>query len=231
MKKLTLLTCVLGLMTFACGTVGEIGLSDAEQIEFEMAYADAVAVVNGLKGNGAPSGSHYNLNIIGVAKDKTAEMTGNSGRRIFVALSGQSKILLAEGDFQVLDANGTDGSAKFQLPDPDPENDGVTSYSVFSRALGSPGGSSTMTTCATDPSTGDEYCSIYSSVSIRTKGKSKFTNVSRELLYAYVDLDGDGSVERYQLFNDALVDYYWDYTNNGLRLLQLRFYPVPTDVN
>ncbi|MEE8409465.1 MAG: hypothetical protein V3T05_07665, partial [Myxococcota bacterium] len=138
-------------------------MSDAEQIEFELAYADAMAVIDGLKGgkgsatgNGSPSGSHYNLNIIGVAKDKTADMTGNSGRRIFVALSGKSKILLAEGEFKVLDANGTDGSAKFQLPDPDPENDGITTYSVFSRALGKPGGSSTMTTCATDPLTGDE---------------------------------------------------------------------------
>src|SRR2546422_3994253 len=28
-------------------------------------------------GNGAPSGSHYNLNIIGVPKDKTAPMTNN----------------------------------------------------------------------------------------------------------------------------------------------------------
>src|SRR2546428_167494 len=39
-------------------------------------------------GNGAPSGSHYNLNIIGVPKDKTAAMTNNDGHRIFVQLVG-----------------------------------------------------------------------------------------------------------------------------------------------
>src|SRR5256885_6126432 len=39
-------------------------------------------------GNGAPSGSHYNLNIIGVPKNKTADMTGNDGHRIFVSLTG-----------------------------------------------------------------------------------------------------------------------------------------------
>jgi hypothetical protein len=66
---------------------------------------------------------------------------------------------------------------------------------------------------------------------VRTKGKQSFTNSSRELLYGYVDLDGDGSVERFPLFDSALEDYYWDYDNAGLRLLQLRFYPVPTDVN
>src|SRR2546425_8416107 len=42
------------------------------------------------KGNGAPSGSHYNLNIIGVPKDKTADMNNNDGHRIFVELNGGS---------------------------------------------------------------------------------------------------------------------------------------------
>src|SRR5213595_2121626 len=39
-------------------------------------------------GNGAPSGAHYNLNIIGVSKDKTATMTVGDGHRIFVQLNG-----------------------------------------------------------------------------------------------------------------------------------------------
>jgi hypothetical protein len=236
-KLVRLFVMGLGATFILSGCIGEIGTLDQD---FFDAYDDAQAVVAALKkddgtvketGNGAPAGSHYNLNLLGVKKDKTADMSGNNGHRIFVALWGKTKIMLAEGPFGVLDANGTDGTAQFQLPAPDPENDGVTTYSVFTRALGKPGGSSTMTTCATDPATGDEYCSIYSSVSVRTKGKSTFTNVSRELLYAYVDLDGDGSVERYPLFDDALEDYFWDYDNQGLKLLQMRFYPVPTDVN
>lgn len=182
-------------------------------------------------GNGAPSGSHYNLNIIGVPKSKSADMTGSSGHRIFVPLEGKSQILLGPGDFQVLDANGTDGSAKFQLPNPDPENDGYTVYSVFARALGKPGGRSTTTTCATDPVSGEVYCSTESMVMVRNKGKSSFSNVSRELLYMYVDLDGDGTVERIPLFDDRLQDYFWSYDNNGLKLLQLRFYPISTNVN
>ena len=180
-------------------------------------------------GNGAPSGAHYNLNIIGVPKGKSADMT--SGQRIFVPQSGTSKILLYEGqDFQVLDANGTDGTAAFQLPNPDPDNDGVTEYSVWARALGKPGGSSTTTTCAYDE-TGQLWCSVYSMVLVRDKGKSWFDNVSKELLYVYVDLDGNGTVERYPLFDNALQDYFWNYDNNGLKLAQLRFYEIPTDVN
>ena len=96
-------------------------------------------------GNGAPSGPHYNLNIIGVPHDKNPNIGCGSGHRIFVDLgkkdnAANTKILLRDGDFAVLDCDGTDGEAKFQLPNPDPENDGVTEYSVYARALGKPGG-------------------------------------------------------------------------------------------
>ena len=179
-------------------------------------------------GNGAPKGAHYNLNIIGVPKGKT--MSGGSGNVIFVPETGSTKILLSEGPFDVLDKNGTDGSAAFQLPNPDPENDGTTTYSVWARALGKPGGSSKTTTCATDVATGEVYCSIYSMVLVREKGKSSFTNVSRELLYIYADTNADGTLERYNLFNTALTDYFWQYDNSGLKLAQLRFYEIPTTV-
>ncbi|MHB8876003.1 MAG: hypothetical protein ACYC8T_20125 [Myxococcaceae bacterium] len=175
------------------------------------------------------SGSHFNLNLIGVPRGKSADMTGSSGRRIFVNLTGKTTINLSEGPFAVLDANGTDGAAAFQLPNPDPDNSGTTQYSVFARALGKPGGSSTTTTCFTD-STGETYCSVYSMVLVRTKGKQSFTNVSQELLYVYADTDGDGRLERYPLFSDSLSDYFWNYDNSGLKLAQLRFYEVQTTV-
>ena len=66
---------------------------------------------------------------------------------------------------------------------------------------------------------------------VREKGKTSFSNVSRELLYIYVDMDGDGVVERYPLFSDALQDYYWSYDNQGLKVVQLRFYEISTNVN
>ena len=184
-------------------------------------------------GNGAPSGAHYNLNIIGVPKDKSADMDGNNGHRIFVNLDKKSKILLCEGEeFSVLDANGTKGSAEFQLPNPDPDNDGVTVYSVMVRVLGKPGGLAKMTTCASDEM-GDEYCSMYTLTMTRTKGKGaqKFTDVSKELLYVFADLDGDGILERYPLFGEGLEGYFWDYDNNGLKLAQFRFYEMSSDVN
>jgi hypothetical protein len=209
------------ILANACGS----GIDDNGQTESEDIPPPYVAP---LGGNGVPSGPHYNLNIIGVPKGKT--MSSGSGNVIFVPETGSTKILLSEGPFDVLDKNGTDGSAAFQLPNPDPENTGTTTYSVFARALGKPGGSSKTTTCATDPTTGEVFCSIYSMVLVREKGKSTFTNVSKELLYIYGDLNGDGALERFNLFNSALTDYFWQYDNSGLKLAQLRFYQVPTTV-
>jgi len=160
-------------------------------------------------------------------------MTGSSGHTIFVWESGNSKINLTEGStYKVLDRNGTDGNgATFQLPNPDPDGDGITIYSVFARALGKPGGQSTTTLCLEDKVTLDIYCSTESLVSVRSGGKSTFTNVSKTLLTAYVDLDDDGSLERVGLFSNDAYSYFWDYVNNGLKLLQLRFYEIPTNVN
>jgi hypothetical protein len=72
-------------------------------------------------GNGVPSGAHYNLNIICVPQDKTADMTDTQGHTIFVPCEGSTKIYLTEGDdFVVLDRNGTDDNgARFQLPPTD----------------------------------------------------------------------------------------------------------------
>lgn len=210
-----------------------VALAAMTVLACETATEPLVDAISFGKGNGAPSGSHYNLNIIGVPKDKTADMTGDNGHRIFVSLEGKTKISLQKGEtFEVLDANGTDpNGAAFQLPAPDPDNDGVTVYSVYVRALGQPGGSATPTTCASDPEEIDpvtsepvEYCSTENMLYMRDKGKSTFQNADRYLLYVYADLDGDGVSERYPLFDDALEDYYWSYDNNGLKLFQMRFY-------
>jgi hypothetical protein len=181
-------------------------------------------------GSGAPSGSHFNLNLIGVDNPKSATKAG--GSVIFVPLTGSCQIGLAQGDFSVIDGNCTDGTANFQLPNPDPDGDGVTSYSVFVRALGKPGGTSTQTTCATDPTTGEVVCSIQSSVQTRTKGKQTFTNVSKELLFVSVIDATTGKLVRIPLFDDRLENFFWQYDNNGLKLLQKRFYDgVATNVN
>jgi len=212
-----------------------------------------VAMFSGIalagQGNDLPSGPHYNLNLIGMEKDKNPNMGCGGGHRIFVQLSkterATTRIMLTEGPYDVLDCDGTDGTASFQLPDPDPENDGTTVYSVFIRLRGKPGGDIIMDTCATDPNTGEEVCSTENVVEVRETGpgKNKFRNVSKELLYIYAWIvTGPGpdgiygtaddvyTYMRVPLFSTLLQDYLWQYDNNGVRIAQLRFYEVPTTV-
>jgi hypothetical protein len=214
-----------------------------------------LSAVNAATGNGAPSGAHYTLNIIGVPKDKSPSFTGGNGHRIFVDLGkngepANTRINLTEGAFAVTDANGTDGTAGFQLPNPDPDLDGTTSYSVYVRALGKPGGKATMQSCYED-ATGT-WCAAnfiggVEPISIqRTKGGvAKFVNVSKDLLFVDFcvawDAGLDGvlgtdddvctDVDQISLFSIADLMYYWSYDNEGLKVAQLRFYEVPTEVS
>src|SRR2546428_1967920 len=198
MKRLrrTIVVCVALIALAACNQRTPLG-PNASVSETTRALARPLSVQTG---NGAPSGAHYNLNIIGVPRSKTADMTGDNGHRIFVPIGGNTKIMLTEGpDFEVLDANGTDGEASFQLPNPDPDGDGITVYSVFARALGTPGGHSVTTTCATDPVDGSEVCSVATLTLSRGHGRSTFDNVSKELLFIYADVNGDGVLDRVAL--------------------------------
>lgn len=174
-------------------------------------------------GNGAPNGAHHTLNVIGVAKGKTGDFSG--GSRLFVPLEGNCRIDLSPGPFAVLDGNCTDNTAAaFQLPNPDPDGDGETAYTVWARPLGKPGGTAKATTCATDPTTGEEVCSIESNTFVRNKGKSSFGDVSKGFLSVTVYLDGSTTPTTLSIFDERLQDYFWSYDNNGLKNLQLRFY-------
>jgi len=202
-----------------------------------LAAATALPGVAGAQnGNGAPSGTHYSLNIIGVSHEKNVQPDWVSGHVIFVALGTKNgaavstKILLSQsgdGSFDVLDKNGTDGEASFSLPAPG-------GYTVWARALGTPGGQAKMTTCATDIILADAgvICSTQNEVFVRGTGKSSFRNVTSNLTTISLDpvldaaaVDACGG-ETVNLFDGCLEGYFWQYDNNGLKLLQLRFYPA-----
>jgi hypothetical protein len=222
MKKALWLVALAVPVMFSCQkTVGD------RQSAVQMSESGSSNARVSTTGNGAPSGQHYNLNIIGVPKDKSPDFTGGNGHRIFVDLQGKTKILLTKGPFDVIDANGTDGTAAFQLPEPDATDDGYTDYSVYIRALGKPGGNASMYSCFWDQQTATEYCSTGSYVvNLEAHGNNnKFQNVSNQLLYVWADIDGDGDIDRTELFSDELDTYYWYYDNKGLKLAQMRFYP------
>ena len=63
-----------------------------------------------MAGNGAPSGAHKNLNIIGAPKQKNANFDGGNGSRIFVKRTGQTVFYVYGGDaYEIKDHDGTDG--------------------------------------------------------------------------------------------------------------------------
>ena len=211
-------------------------------------------------GNGAPSGAHYNLNIIGVENPKNSTMTGSDRHTIFVALGDSKKgttvetdIWLTNGPFDVCDGNGFDkaydcsgaqigrglNGAVFQLPCntaiPTDYTCGAgtltASYSVWGRALGQPGGSATITTCAYDD-TGALICSTENTLNVfsRGSGKQVFQDVTSALTTLQdVCFDQAGTIVcgDVSVFSDALQDYFWQYQNTGLRLAQIRFYLNP----
>jgi hypothetical protein len=303
-KKLLILTLFAGLAACADQPTGP---NEAPQLSL---------------GNGFPKGGHdYKLNIIGVPRDKTAEMDDNNGHRIFVQLYGgqkvcvtdedwaaywgilhpgddvpdnpylcteeeyadalhggrgkqtggwdaldkTNKILLTpntEGIFQVLDANATDqDGAEFTMPD-----DVSTSYRVYARALGTPGGKAAMTLCANEteetvdgdyPDDVETWCSINQAVLTREKGPPKAEDVTDVLFTMTIlfdladadaltgkdynlsicladagllDLGGDAlQVIDVPVFHSCFEDYFWNYDNNGLKLLELRFYEVVSE--
>jgi len=183
----------------------------------------AASAGNGGSGNGAPSGTHYNLNLIGFAQGQTYPNNGSGGNVIHVPLWGPCQIDLTEGPFSVLNNNCTNGNALFQLPNPDPLNTGTSSYSVFAAARGKPLGSATANTCFTDTSTTTQYCSSIILTLSRKFGQNSYDNVTKYLLYAYACVNG--SIKRVPLFSAQTSQWYWQYDNSGLRNASLRFYP------
>ena len=155
------------------------------------------------------------------------------------------------GDFGVIDANATDGDgALFGLPDPcagDLSTDGCSpTYGIWARAL-TGGGSVTLTTCADETGSGfdgedDVWCGS-NGITLSRQTARKAIEVTGSLLYltisvndatdpdlaACIDPDGDatdGLPDQYNvyLFDRCFENYFWNYDNNGLKNLELRFY-------
>lgn len=187
--------------------------------------ASLTGVVLAGTGNGAPSGPHYNLNIIGVTNPKDAMGDKVGGHVIFVELnsshSGRVRtatdiLLFPDNDppyeFYVMDGNGTDdGEASFQMP-----FDVADTYTVWVRGLGKPGGNANVQLCAWDPVEEEYVCSTGYTIT-RPKGQRSFVNVTNELL----------KIDGVSVFDPVYEGYFWSYANNGLKLAQLRFYPNP----
>ena len=193
------------------------------------------AVSSGKGSSFQVNGPHYNLNIIGA---KTVGDIGNSmGHTLFVQLNGKTKIIMtqaADGQFVVTDRNGLDGSASFNIA--------PGKYNIYARGLGKPGGSTKIDAYGefTDALDGTQLVLLgYVNIE-RTKGTPKNVNINN-LFYVDVTLCLEVNLETgacykegvytdYWVFDiEELLNYWWEYDNQGLKLLQVRFYPCTLD--
>ncbi len=202
------------------------------------------------------SGPHYELNIIGVPKNKTASLTESNRHTIFVPLATVSNVkIYVTGDadpatagtqcgdhFEVLDGNATDGEATLLVPC---ELGGTLSFEVYAIGLGTPGGSAGVEVLCTFQSTiilspeTAALCGVnlggFDFEVKREAGKPQRQNISSVFRASgCVDVNnsltcdaGDTAFSNVWIFNIAeLLSYYWDYDNNGLKLMKVRFYPT-----
>jgi hypothetical protein len=182
------------------------------------------------QGNQMPSGPHYNLNIIGT-KDK--DNVGDSmGHTLFVKINGKTRIYMTQatdGQFEVTDRNGTDGSASFNIA--------PGHYDVFARALGKPNGSVHIESWGEfEDYTGSVYLKLGEVDLTRMKKKPQTVNIN-DLFYVDVTLcleydevtgtcTNEVTYTNEWVFDiEELLQYYWEYYNSNLKLLQVRFYP------
>ncbi len=187
-------------------------------------------------GNGAQSGAHYNLNLIGKDKTDILPNDANSGHRIFVNEYGRSDIYLQQGEFAVIDADATDGKGLFQLPAPNNIYDengnyvGPGNYKVYVRELGKPHRDGLLTTCAEYYNETtlqiERVCSTGNVILFRDTGKPRFRDVTQQLTTITYYNTTLGKWVTVDIFDDDFQDYLWQYDNNGLKIVQLRFYPT-----
>ena len=227
MKRLILITlAVVLVMALGAGTV----------------FAGIGKDIKDIKGD---RGAHYNLNIIGVPHDKTVpDMTGSNRHTIFVRLGEDGspedvdinvmRNPIDNTKFQVWDGNATDdGEATIYVPY---EDYGTLCYNVYAVGLGKFGGKADVVASVTfaEGTTGDLLMSSFDLKREKKNGKGKpiveeISDIFRATGTIDVAPAGPGPEDitftNVWVFNvPTLLTYLWDYSNQGLKLMQVRFY-------
>ena len=192
-------------------------------------------------GNGFPSGSHYEFGLIGRPTTYEGSGTDDSNRHnMFIPLDtdgmvgGPVKIIMTQGDaFLVVDGDATDGQGELQI--------GPGYYAVFARALGKPGEGRIISIDAyftywMDEEGGTLSDAIYmGGVDLsREAGKPQTKNISKLFYFTgtitYLNENDEEVTVTYSnkwVFDIPLLEeYWWSVDNNGVKRLEIRFYPV-----
>jgi hypothetical protein len=156
------------------------------------------------RGNGAPAGKLvFKWNLIGTPHDYAGDC-GNGSRMFIDRDAKATQITVTNGpDWDILDCNATDGKGLI-------ESNTVSTYQLYVRILGKPGG--TLHVCGDetiDPNTGETLC-LAGTIDLTRGQKSKFT------------------IQASSLFDATLEDVIWTVdTNSDFKIAQFRIYDVP----
>ena len=223
---------------------GDFDTNNGRRI-FVQLYSDNEVGTPGGKNNDLSKGGGNDQNHIYLCNSTNDEGDSNDPR---CAAYGNPD------NWGVIDANATNGDgALIAVPDPCAGSDIVDGcvprYSVWARARAG-GGNAEITTCGTeeeleDDLTQDTWCGSNGITLYPNKGR-KAEDVSSSLLYMTISVDDaldpelaacidndsdatDGAPDQYNvyLFDRCFENYFWNYDNNGLKNLELRFYWAP----
>lgn len=193
----------------------------------------------GGKGNGAPEGGHYNLNIIGVEKGKTVKMTGSERHTIFVRLGRagdavETRIHLQPGDeFRVCDGNGFDIAyacdEDVQLLDAKGGGKDGAVFMLPCNLLLPQGGNVNGDPIEVNVNCNETYTvNGDGDVIVVPKQGDLVPVLAYEVWGRALGKPGDGVQATMQTCATVteIEDWFWSYQNEGVKLVQLRFYPM-----
>ena len=176
------------------------------------------------------NGPHYNLNIIGKKEGWSGGGSYDNPSRHTIFVPEDTSHYIAEfggtgitiwmsqGDeFSVLDGNACgldDGVVRFQL--------GPGKYKVYIVAKAKLGGDTDITSWIYDPDTAELYNQVGT---LNVGGNSKNWNNATGLFY----YKGVWVFDYLESFGSSVPDdaYFWQYDNQGNKLVKVRFYPDP----
>ncbi len=190
------------------------------------------------KGNGFPSGPHYNLNIIAKKPNWQFNASEDGNNTIFVRLDNKSQIIMTPSkheEFKVTDPDAVHKEkgkydAEFEIP----WNQSLRypAYDVYVRARGKPGGHVNISAGVINLTDNTTWLTLGTVPMLsHTKGKGKpkpGTQCINDIFYVPVTNES-GNTSIYWIFDHPeydpeLFEYFWNYDNHGCKLLQVRFY-------
>lgn len=183
------------------------------------------------------NGPHYNLNLVGKGKVMPGDYDNWDRHTMFVpettagfetpnGLPGVTIWMQQGPEFAVIDGNATDGEGRFQL--------GPGRYAVYIASKAKPGGETYIAGWVqyTDPTGTTYYYLKVGEINVTRKWQD-----AHDLFWVTDAEDALGLITEETWVFDYLslinatdayenATYFWQFDNNGNKLIQVRFYPL-----